>query len=196
MSTLDWTVGAGLTTALMAVADINDLLQHWGEDNLYVLAAGQIPPNPSELLGSQEMKELISRLEQVFDTVVIDAPPLLPVTDAAVLSQHVGGVIVVVGSQKIRHQDLDKSLAALEMVGSNVLGIVMNRIPPKGPDAYSYGYYGNNTSASFPRSAPETRPSVDRIRVSATQSEPLDRTAASDDDRPPRAFPMRRLDRQ
>jgi capsular exopolysaccharide synthesis family protein len=137
---------AGLTTALLGSADVNDLLQPWGDDNLYVLASGQIPPNPSELLGSDEMKRLLARLEQAFDTVVVDAPPLLPVTDAAVLSQHVGGVLLVVGSQKLRLQDLQKSLNALEMVGSTVLGIVLNRLPVKGPDAYAYSYYSHDDS--------------------------------------------------
>jgi capsular exopolysaccharide synthesis family protein len=64
---------AGLTTALVGAADVNDLLQPWGEDSLYVLTSGQVPPNPSELLGSDEMKRLLQRLEQAFDTVVIDA---------------------------------------------------------------------------------------------------------------------------
>lgn len=135
---------AGLTTALVGAADVNDLLQPWGEDSLYVLTSGQVPPNPSELLGSDEMKRLLQRLEQAFDTVIIDAPPLLPVTDAAVLSQHVGGVVVVVGAQKLRHADLQKSISALKMVGSNVLGVVLNRLPVKGPDAYSYTYYSQS----------------------------------------------------
>ncbi|WP_163167304.1 polysaccharide biosynthesis tyrosine autokinase [Arthrobacter sp. Alg241-R88] len=132
---------AGLTTALVGTSDVNDLLQPWGEDNLFVITSGQIPPNPSELLGSEEMDGLIRRLETTFDIVVIDAPPLLPVTDAAVLSQHVGGVVVVVGSHRAKQQDLEKSLGALDMVGANLLGVVLNRLPSKGPDAYSYSYY-------------------------------------------------------
>lgn len=132
---------AGLTTALIGGADINDLLQPWGDENLYVLTSGQIPPNPSELLGSDEMKHLLIRLENAFDTVVVDAPPLLPVTDAAVLSQHVGGVVVIVGTQKTRTQELAKSMAALDLVKANILGVVLNRLPVKGPDAYSHGYY-------------------------------------------------------
>lgn len=141
---------AGLTTALIGRADIVDLLQPWGSEQLYVLASGQIPPNPSELLGSEKMKQLISRLESTFDAVIIDAPPLLPVTDAAVLAQQVGGVVVVVGTQKVRTTDLEKSLAALEMVQADVLGMVLNRLPTKGPDAYAYGYYsyGNTTSGA------------------------------------------------
>lgn len=132
---------AGLTTALVGQADIHDLLQPWGDDGLFVLTSGQIPPNPSELLGSESMKQLIVRLEQSFDAVVIDAPPLLPVTDAAVLAQHVGGVVVVVGSQKLKHTDLEKALAALAMVDADLLGVVINRLPVKGPDAYAYSYY-------------------------------------------------------
>lgn len=141
---------AGLTTSLVGAADLNDLLQPWGENNLYVLTSGQVPPNPSELLGSDEMKHLIQRLEAAFDTVVIDAPPLLPVTDAAVLSQHVGGVVVVVGSQKLRTNDLEKSLNALTMVGAPVLGIVLNRLPVKGPDSYSYSYYSQDGAGGMP----------------------------------------------
>ncbi|WP_442544877.1 polysaccharide biosynthesis tyrosine autokinase [Arthrobacter sp. KN11-1C] len=131
---------AGLTTALVGAADVDDILQPWGEGRLFVLASGQIPPNPSELLGSDQMKLLIGQLEETFDVVVIDAPPLLPVTDAAVLSQHVGGVVVVAGAQKLKHHDLQKSLAALKMVNASILGIVLNHLPAKGPDAYSYGY--------------------------------------------------------
>lgn len=132
---------AGLTTALLGKAHIDDLLQPWGSDNLYVLASGQVPPNPSELLGSEKMKQLITQLEHAFDAVIIDAPPLLPVTDAAVLAQQVGGVVLVVGAQKVRTPDLEKSLASLEMVNADILGVVLNRLPSKGPDAYAYSYY-------------------------------------------------------
>ncbi|MFF2344750.1 polysaccharide biosynthesis tyrosine autokinase [Pseudarthrobacter sp. NPDC058119] len=184
--------GAGLTTVLVGAADINDMLQKWGEESLYVLTAGQIPPNPSELLGSHDMKQLITGLEEVFDFVVIDAPPLLPVTDAAVLAQHVGGVVVVVGSQTVRRQDLDKSIAALELVGANVLGVVLNRVPVKGPDAYSYTYYSHNESDSS---------SVQRLKATKTQSHrkqsqsatvmPPTEAAAnqSEELRPAKAFP-------
>lgn len=140
---------AGLTTALVGAADLGDLLQPWGEDQLFVLTSGQIPPNPSELLGSSEMGTLLERLEQDFDTVIVDAPPLLPVTDAAVLSQFVGGVVLVVGSHKIKHQDLQKSLSALDMVGATLLGVVLNRLPVKGPDSYAYSYYSNDEAPSL-----------------------------------------------
>ncbi|MET4147153.1 polysaccharide biosynthesis tyrosine autokinase [Arthrobacter sp. UYCo732] len=132
---------AGLTTALVGAADVNDLLQGWGQGGLYVLTSGQIPPNPSELLGSAEMKHLLSRLEASFDVIIVDAPPLLPVTDAAVLSQHAGGVVVVVGAHKTRVQDVQKAMDTLNLVEANVLGVVFNRMQVKSRDAYAYSYY-------------------------------------------------------
>ncbi|WP_017197207.1 polysaccharide biosynthesis tyrosine autokinase [Arthrobacter sp. M2012083] len=158
---------AGLTTALVAEADVADLLQPWGDDNLYVLTSGQIPPNPSELLGSEEMQQLLLRLGQSFDTIIIDAPPLLPVTDAAVLSQYVDGVVMVVGAQKLTHHVLQKSLQSLEMVGARLLGVVLNRLPTKGPDAYAYSYTtydateireSNRTARNNRRKASEAAP--------------------------------------
>ncbi|WP_142117446.1 polysaccharide biosynthesis tyrosine autokinase [Arthrobacter sp. SLBN-122] len=169
---------AGLTTALVGAADVNDLLQPWGEDNLHVLTSGQIPPNPSELLGSDDMRHLIESLEEAFDSVVIDAPPLLPVTDAAVLSRHVGGVVLVIGSQKISQQDLEKSLSALDLVGANLLGVVLNRLPVKGPDAYGYSYYSNDQGSDYPgessgrnsSDAPKVRRSRDNTGEGTTQT--------------------------
>jgi capsular exopolysaccharide synthesis family protein len=137
---------AGLTTALIGAAPLEDLVQRWGDDDLFVLTSGQIPPNPSELLGSALMKELIDSLEHSYDAVIIDAPPLLPVTDAAVLSQQVGGVVLVVGSSRVKSSDVQKSIAALDMVDAAVLGVVMNLLPNKGPDAYAYTYYAYEES--------------------------------------------------
>lgn len=142
---------AGLTTVLVGESEIEHLLQPWGEHELYVLTAGQIPPNPSELLGSDAMLHLVRLLEETFDAVIIDAPPLIPVTDASVLAQAVGGVVLVAGATKIKTQDLEKSIASLDLVGANILGVVLNMLPIKGPDAYAYSYYSYE-------SKPATRP--------------------------------------
>lgn len=157
---------AGLTTALVGRADVEDLLQPWGDDELYVLTAGQVPPNPSELLGSRSMKVLITRLESKFDAVIIDAPPLLPVTDAAVLAQQVGGVVLVVGASKVKLRDLEKSLSNLEMVEADLLGVVMNLLPTKGPDAYAYSYYSY--------AAPELRRSSGKAAAHASPRDSFD----------------------
>ncbi|MCC3266575.1 polysaccharide biosynthesis tyrosine autokinase [Arthrobacter gengyunqii] len=139
---------AGLTTALVGAADLEHLLQPWGDDQLYVLTSGRIPPNPSELLGSDAMTRLLDELGVLFDAVIVDAPPLLPVTDATVLAQKVGGVVLVVGSAKVKTQDLEKSLASLRHVDANILGVVLNLLPTKGPDAYSYSYYSHAAQKS------------------------------------------------
>lgn len=187
--------GAGLTTALLGTEDASDLLQPWGGEDLYVLTSGQIPPNPSELLGSDEMKRLIVRLEQTFDAVIIDAPPLLPVTDAAVLSQHVGGVVVVVGAQKIRHQDLEKSLSSLSMVGSNVLGVVLNRLPAKGPDAYSYSYYSNDQTLSAKKGTRKARINLTGETATRGYSESeFERAVLGRNEQPAKSFPANRFD--
>lgn len=180
---------AGLTTALIGAADVNDLIQPWGDDNLYVLTSGQIPPNPSELLGSDDMRQLLSHLEEAFDTVVIDAPPLLPVTDAAVLGQHVGGVVVVVGAQKIKHQDLQKSLNALQMVGAPLLGLVLNRLPAKGPDAYTYGYYSSDVQVGTGKKSPLPSQRTHRSSASAQQGE-----GVYEEDRPAGRYPASRIE--
>lgn len=135
---------AGLTTALLGLAPIENLMQSWGQDALDVLTSGRIPPNPSELLGSDSMSLLIETLESRYDAVIVDAPPLLPVTDAAVLAQRVGGVVVVVGSGQVRTKDLEKSISSLQMVKADILGIVLNKLSSKGSDAYAYTYYGTN----------------------------------------------------
>lgn len=141
----------GLTTALLGSTSIDDLIQPWGENEMYVMASGQIPPNPSEILGSAAMSRLIGQLEDIFDVVIIDAPPLIPVTDAAVLSQKVGGVVVVVGAGKTKKQDLEKSLESLKLVNARVLGAVLNLLPTKGPDAYAYSYYSYDSKPSTRR---------------------------------------------
>ena len=145
----------GLTTVLIGMADVNDVLQPWGEHNLYVMTSGQIPPNPSELLGSNSMKDLILGLENAFDAVIIDAPPMLPVTDAAVLAQQVGGVVLVVGSSRVKLQNVQKSLSALAMVDADLLGVVMNLLPTKGPDAYAYSYSSYESSSATVKDLPD-----------------------------------------
>lgn len=131
---------AGLTTALVGAAPLESVLQQWGDDQLYVLTSGMIPPNPSELLGSDAMLQLLRSLESMFDVVIIDSPPLLPVTDASVLAQSVGGVVLVVDTRSTKESSVRTALNALSLVKSNLLGVILNRLPAKGPDAYHYTY--------------------------------------------------------
>ncbi|TAP39117.1 polysaccharide biosynthesis tyrosine autokinase [Arthrobacter sp. S39] len=172
---------AGLTTALLGRAEVEELVQPWGDGDLFVLTSGQIPPNPSELLGSATMGALIERLETIFDSIVIDAPPLLPVTDAAVLSQYAGGVVVIVGTHKVKQNDLASALRSLEMVGADLFGLVLNRLPTKGPDAYSESNY---TYESFAKSDFEAS-----VRSNHMNSPRMNRRQAEKPLRDPSQFP-------
>ncbi|WP_409483684.1 polysaccharide biosynthesis tyrosine autokinase [Arsenicicoccus dermatophilus] len=127
----------GLTSVLIGEADLEDVLQPFG-DNLHVLGSGPIPPNPSELLGSPAMRDLLDRLRRDFEYVVIDAPPVLPVTDAAVLATLADGAVLVVGAGVIRKEDLTRALDHLRAVDARLLGLVVNRVPTRGGDGYSY----------------------------------------------------------
>ncbi|WP_153392877.1 polysaccharide biosynthesis tyrosine autokinase [Ornithinicoccus halotolerans] len=151
----------GLTNVLIGEADVDDVLQPFG-NSLWVLGCGPIPPNPSELLGSPTMAELLRNLGHRFDYVIIDAPPLLPVTDAAVLSKVADGAIVVVGAGIIHKEHLQRALTSLHNVGAHVLGLVMNRLPTRGADAY-YAYYGESYA---PQRQPESRAEARRGRRS------------------------------
>lgn len=132
----------GLSDVLIQRADLKDVVQRWGRNQMYVLPAGAIPPNPSELLGSAAMTEVIAELDRTFDVVLYDAPPLLPVTDAAILARNVGGAMVVVAAGRTHRGQLKGAMAALANVSAPVSGIVMTMLPTKGPDAYGYGRYG------------------------------------------------------
>lgn len=132
----------GLTDVLIQRASLSDVLQPWGRRGLNVLPAGSVPPNPSELLGSRAMQSLVHALEQEFDVVLIDMPPLLPVTDAALVSKMTKGALVVAAAGKTDRAELQGALAALENVGAKVSGVIITMLPTKGPDAYGYGRYG------------------------------------------------------
>jgi len=150
--------GAGLTDVLIGRAEVNDVMLPWGGRSLYVLPAGKIPPNPSELLGSARMGTLITMFEKDFDVVLCDAPPLLPVTDAAILARVTSGALMVVSAGKTTRHQLTLATEALQTVGAKLAGFVMSMVPTRGPDsyysAYGYGYgYGYRESAETPKSA-------------------------------------------
>ncbi|MCA1721071.1 MAG: CpsD/CapB family tyrosine-protein kinase [Actinobacteria bacterium] len=134
----------GVTNVLIGQVPLQDALQPWGNGTLSVLASGPLPPNPSELLASRGMHELLAEVEKSFDMVIIDAPPLLPVTDAAILSTMTGGALLGVRCRSTKRDQLRRAADALEAVDARVLGAVLNMVPRRGPDAYySYGYgYG------------------------------------------------------
>jgi capsular exopolysaccharide synthesis family protein len=127
----------GLTDVLIGRADLEDVLQPYGTTGLWVLGAGQVPPNPSELLGSTAMAQTLRQLEGRFDMVVIDGTPILPVTDSTVLAKQVGGALLIVGSGDVTKDQLVHAIESLDVVNARVLGVVLN----KAPKSSSGGYY-------------------------------------------------------
>ena len=131
----------GLTDVLIGRAALDDVLQPWDNSPLSVLASGALPPNPSEMLSSAQMGELIASLRTRADMVLIDSPPLLPVTDAAVLTRECDGALLVVRQGRTTREQLTRSLEALRSVGARLLGTVLNMAPTGGAHGYGYGYY-------------------------------------------------------
>lgn len=127
----------GVTEILTGTSDIADCLQKTDIENLTILTAGAIPPNPSELLGSKKMQQLVQNLKEQFDIVIADLPPVISVTDALVMSPLVDGFIFVISSGST---DKRAALSAKDLLlnaKANIIGAVLNRAEPQ----KSYGSY-------------------------------------------------------
>lgn len=169
----------GITTALLAGDDVDlqAYLQPTEIDNLAIITSGPIPPNPSELLGSQRMKHIVERLTEIADVVIFDTPPALVVTDAAVLGRQVDGVLLVADAGGTREQALAQAVAELHKTGANVLGIVMNRLDSRSRGYYYYYYYYYYTDESGVRRRRTERENgngrLPRLKLPWRQEEPV-----------------------
>jgi len=123
--------------------------------NLFVLAAGSPPPNPAELLGSSNMKDVLNELRQQFDHVVIDTPPTLSVTDAVVLSPRVDAIILVIRSGQTTKQALRRARDILMQVNAHVTGVLLNAVDLTSPDYYYYYEYQGKYSQYYQEDPPE-----------------------------------------
>jgi capsular exopolysaccharide synthesis family protein len=146
---------AGLTSVLAGQHELRDVVVSYGRNTLAVLPSGPTPPNPSELLGSQQMADLLGTLANHYDIVVIDAPPLLPVTDAAVLAAIADGAVLVLRHARTRREEAQRAIQALNAVNAKLLGTVLNFAPKRnrrgGYDGYGYGYgYGADRVVQLP----------------------------------------------
>ncbi|WP_245683811.1 CpsD/CapB family tyrosine-protein kinase [Vulcanibacillus modesticaldus] len=133
----------GLTNVLVGNEVLEDAIQETTVNNLNILTSGPIPPNPAELLGSNRMSQLVDEVSSTYDIVLFDAPPVIAVTDAQVLSRIIDGVLLVVHSGKTHREMAIKSKELLENVRANVIGVVLNHKEVKGENYYYY-YYGEN----------------------------------------------------
>lgn len=160
----------GLTSLVLGTVTLDDALQTW-DRGLDILASGPLPPNPSEIVGSQLFNRILRDLEDRADIVILDAPPALPVTDAVALAAQVDGVLLVA-----RHGVTARTAAAearqkFEGIGANIVGYVFNAVPGRDARAsYSEYYYKPRRSgrAGQPPIPPPTATSVDALRERST----------------------------
>lgn len=147
---LDLVGQVGFSTVLSGGATLAESLQKTRYPRLTVLTSGTIPPNPSELLGSQAAKTLLSDLRSEFDYVIVDSTPLLAVTDAAILAAAADGVLMVSRYGHTKREQLTHAVDNLADVDASVLGVVFTLTPTRGGSsyAYNYRYYGESERTS------------------------------------------------
>ncbi|MGW0161202.1 polysaccharide biosynthesis tyrosine autokinase [Mycobacterium sp. NPDC003323] len=143
----------GFSTVLSGGASLSEALQKTRFPGLSVLTSGAIPPNPSELLGSQTAQKMLAELAGQFDYVIVDSTPLLAVTDAAILAAGSDGVLIMARYGQTKRDQFSHAVGNLEDVGARLLGAVFTMMPTKNGSAYSYNYryYGSEEPSRSPR---------------------------------------------
>lgn len=170
----------GLSSVLSGQAVVGDALQSWGEGNLRVLPSGPVPPNPTEMLESHRMADLLSRLQSEADVVLIDAPPVLPVADATVLGALADGVVLVAREGRTRQEQVERAIEALRRVEARLVGTVLNA--DRARHGHGYGSYRYGPDVVPPRPGQMQRRASDHLRppspaapVAGTEPAPAER---------------------
>jgi capsular exopolysaccharide synthesis family protein len=133
----------GLSHVLTGQARVREAVQRTSEPNLFVMTAGRTPPNPSELLSSARMQNLIANLRSgPFDWVIIDTPPVLAVTDAVIIAPYVAGLVFVIGSEMTRRAHAERAIETIQSGKPNIIGAVLNRVDLNRNKYYYSRYYG------------------------------------------------------
>ncbi len=137
--------GPGLSEFLVGdIEDIKTIIQPTKVENLFIITAGGLPPNPSELLGSERMSRLIDQLEQEWDMVMFDSPPIVAVTDASMISGEIDGIAMVVKAGQTDRTAVDRALDTIKNVKAPLVGVILNGANPEtltGKYSYYYSYY-------------------------------------------------------
>ncbi len=134
----------GLSVALVQDQDYQQYIRETAVPGVMVLTGGPIPPNPAELVGSKRMKRLIQEFSEQFDMVLIDTPPIIAVTDSAIIAQEVDGVILVLASGEVNKDYAQKAKELLDKVGAKILGAVLNKADMKTSEYYYYYNYNGS----------------------------------------------------
>jgi succinoglycan biosynthesis transport protein ExoP len=134
----------GLAEVLTGIRDLHDLIRPSAVSNLFFLSSGSVPPNATELVGSSKMHEVMIQLQEIYDYIVIDSPPVMPVSDALLLSTIVDGVLLVTNASRTPKQQVRAARARLEYARAKIFGTVLNRIKIHHSEYqyyYHQGYY-------------------------------------------------------
>lgn len=131
----------GLSNCFAEDLPLKEVIQADVFPNLDVVTSGPVPPNPAELLGSKKMKALLQEAAEAYDYVFLDMPPVLAVTDAALMSSHVDGTVLILGSGDISPDEGKQAKSLLEKVHANILGVILNKVPQHHKSGYYYYYY-------------------------------------------------------
>lgn len=116
-------------------------------DNLFLVPAGNVPPNPAELLQTDRTIKMIDRLKEIFDVIILDGTPAMLVTDALILSRIVDTTLIVASHKSTKKDDLEKIKKSIENVGGKIAGVVLNRKPVKAKEYSTSYYYGNSSNS-------------------------------------------------
>lgn len=135
----------GLTNILLGDLGISTALQSSPMKNLHIITTGPIPPNPAELLGSQRMTTLLTSFKEHADIIIIDTPPVIAVTDAALLAPQVDGVVLVVASGQAKIEAAQRAKQMLLNGKAKILGTMLNMVEEDSQDYYYYYYYGEGS---------------------------------------------------
>ena len=149
----------GLTSVLMGRMSLEEAVRHtepWGVD---VLPSGPLPPNPAELLGSRQMAALLEEMRQRWELVLLDTPPVVALSDAALLAARSDGVLLVVTAHQTPRDVVVAARRQLEQVGARILGVVLNRVRPSESGRYHYYYYYYSRDGSSDEAPRDGRPS-------------------------------------
>ena len=136
LSGVDWDDGD-------ASSNLEDYIQETDVENLYVIAAGNVPPNPSELLISDQMTELMEKLKEMFDIIIFDGTPSQLVTDSLILTRIVDSTVIVTASKETKKEDLKRVIKNIKNVGGKIAGIVLNKVPIDAKKYEQSYYYGS-----------------------------------------------------
>ena len=173
----------GVSNVLSNQCALEDALVRLDQFNIAFLSAGTPPPNPSELLGSTRMQQLIQQMRATFDYVIFDAPPISMVTDAAVIGNQVDGALFVIRSKYAPAEAVEAAVKKLKDTGVKVLGAVLTRYDAKTAlkgSSYAYSYYGYGYGYSY-GTPPQTSPEVP-AKGSITKAHKANRKEAVRDD--------------